>query len=148
MKDSQIDSDRVLVAATLISGLVGLGLYLIVYLTLMQYGTLNANGQAFSRVGLYVLAGTLILSIYLAFAARSRALVAPGMTGIGWFLIFAGVLLACPALGGTINLSVIPGLTSFGGVAGAMFLVLSGSALLQAERNVRQQQQQNNHDTK
>ena len=140
MKDSHVDSDRVLVVATLISGLIGLGLYLVVYLTLMQYGTLNTNGQAFARVGLYVLAGTLILSIYLAFAARSRALITSGMSGIGWFLIFAGVLLACPALGGTISLSVIPGVTSFGGVAGAMFLVIAGSALLQAERNVHQHQ--------
>ena len=139
MKDSHVDSDRVLVAATLISGMIGLGIYLVVYLTLLQYGTLNDNGKAFARVGLYVLAATLLLSVYLAMAARSRALTTPGMSGLGWFLIAASLLLGFPALGGTIGLSAIPGVTSFGGVAAALFLLLSGSSLLQAERNAREQ---------
>jgi hypothetical protein len=37
----------------------------------------------------------------------------------------------------------VPGVTRFGGVAGAMFLVLAGSALLQAERNVRERNDDN-----
>ena len=138
MNNSRVDSDRVLLAATLLSGFIGLGIYLVVYLTLMQFGRLNANGQAYGRVGLYVTAATLLLSVYLAFAARSRALTTPALSGVGWFLIAAGVILAFPALGGTIGLSLVPGVTVFGGVAGAMFLIIAGSALLQAERNARE----------
>ena len=148
MGDSHVDGDRVLVAAPLISGLIGLGIYLIVYLTLMRYGTLNDNGKAYARVGLYVLAGTLLLSMYLALAGRSRALTTPGMTGLGWFLIFAGLLLAFPALGGTIGLNTVPGVTSFGGVAGAMFLIISGASLLQAERNARARHEDGDHETR
>jgi hypothetical protein len=143
MKDSHVDSDRMLYTAVLISGFVGLIIFMIVYLTMMQYGTLNENGKAYARVGLYVLAGTLILSLYLALAARSRSLATPGMQGLGWLLVFGGFILACPALGGTIGLKVIPGVTSFSGVAGAMFMIISGSALLQAERNARDRNQEN-----
>ena len=143
MNDSRSDSDRVLVIATLIAGLVGVSVLLVVYLTVMRYGTLNETGSAYARLGLYILAGTLILSIYLALAARSRTLSTPGMSGLGWLLIAAGLMLGFPALGGTIGLRPVPGLTSFGGVAGSMFLVLAGSALLQAERNVRERDDDN-----
>lgn len=143
MKDSQTDSDRMLYAAVLISGFVGLIIFMLVYLTMMQYGTLNENGKAYARVGLYVLAGTLILSLYLALAARSRSLTTPGMKGLGWLLIFGGFVLACPALGGTIGFKVISGVTSFGGVAGALFMIMAGSSLLQAERNARDRNQEN-----
>jgi hypothetical protein len=143
MKDSRVDSDRMLVAAVLISGFVGLIIFMIVYTTMLQFGTLNENGRAYARVGLYVLTGTLILSLYLALAARSRSLTTPGMKGLGWLLIFGGMVLGCPALGGTIGLKVIPGVTSFSGVAGALFLILAGSSLLQAERNAREYNQKN-----
>jgi hypothetical protein len=143
MKDSHVDSDRMLFAAVLISGFVGLIIFLIVYATMLQYGTLNENGKAYARVGLYVLAGTLLLSLYLALAARSRSLTTPGMQGLGWLLVFGGFILACPALGGTIGLKVIPGVTSFSGVAGAMFMIISGSSLLQAERNARDRNKEN-----
>jgi hypothetical protein len=143
MNASRIDSDRVLVIATLITGLVGVSVFLVVYLTVMSYGTLNETGTTYARLALYILAGTLILSIYLALAARSRALSTPGMSGIGWLLIAAGLILGFPALGGTIGLNPVPGVTSFGGVAGSMFLVLAGSALLQAEHNVRERNDDN-----
>lgn len=143
MDNSRVDGNRVLLAATLLSGFIGLGIYLIVYLTLMRYGTLNANGQAYARVGLYVTAVTLFLSIYQALAAHSRALTTPALSGVGWFLIAAGLILAFLALGGTIGLSAVPGVTVFGGVAGAMFLIIAGSALLQAERNARERSEHN-----
>ncbi len=143
MKDSHVDSDRMLYAAVLISGFVGLIIFMMVYLTIMQYGTLNENGRAYARVGLYVLAGTLLLSIYLALAARSRSLATPNMKGLGWLLIFGGVILGCPALGATVGFKFIAGVTSFSGVAGAMFLIISGSSLLQAERNARENKQEN-----
>ncbi|HZY43904.1 MAG TPA: hypothetical protein VFF70_04065 [Anaerolineae bacterium] len=143
MKDTHVDSDRMLFAAVLISGFVGLIIFLLVYTTILQYGTLNENGKAYARVGLYVLAGTLILSLYLALAARSRSLTTPGMQGLGWLLVFGGFILACPALGGTIGLKVIPGVTGFSGVAGAMFMIISGSSLLQAERNARDRNKEN-----
>jgi hypothetical protein len=138
MNNSRMDGDRVLLAATLLSGFIGLGIYLIVYLTLLFYGTLNANGQAYARVGLGVTAATLVLAIYQALAARNRTLTTPALSGVGWFLIAAGLILAFPALGGTIGLSTVPGVTTFGGVAGAMFLIIAGSALLQAEHNARE----------
>jgi hypothetical protein len=137
MNNPRVDGDRVMLAATLLSGFIGLGIYLLVYLTIMGYGMLNATGLAYARVGLYVTAATLLLSLYLALTAHSRALTAPGLSGVGWFLVAAGVMLAFPAWGASIGVSVVPGVTSFGGVAGAMFLVIAGSALLQAERNAR-----------
>ena len=143
MNDSRSDRDRVLVIATLITGLVGVSVLLIVYLTVMRYGTLNETGTAYARLGLYILAGTLIPSIYLALAARSRALSTPGMSGLGWLLIAAGLILGFPALGGTIGLNPVPGVTRFGGVAGSIFLVLAGSALLQAEHNARERNDDN-----
>ena len=143
MKDSHVDPDRMLFTAVLISGFVGLIIFLIVYATMLQYGILNENGKAYARVGLYVLAGTLVLSLYLALAAHSRSLTTPSMHGLGWLLIFGGFILACPALGGTIGLKVIPGVTSFSGVAGAMFMIISGSSLLQAERNARDRNKEN-----
>ena len=80
----------------------------------------------------------MLLAIYQALAARNRTLTTPALSGVGWFLIAAGLILAFPALGGTIGLSTVPGVTTFGGVAGAMFLIIAGSALLQAEHNARE----------
>ncbi len=138
MNNSRVDGDRVVLAATLLSGFIGLGIYIVVYLTLIQYGQLNTAGMAYARAGLFVTGATLFLAMYLALAAHSRALTTPNLSGVGWFLIAAGLILGFPALGGTIGLATVPGVTTFGGVAGALFLIIAGSALLQAERNVRE----------
>lgn len=138
MNNSRADSDRVILAATIVTGLIGLGLYLVIYLTVMQYGQLNINGQIFERVALLLTAAALLLSLYLAFAARSRALTTPALSGAGWFIIAAGVMLAFPALGGAAAFASAPGVQTFSGVAGALFLIIAGAGLLQAERNVRE----------
>ena len=138
MPSSRLDSDRVVLVAALLTGLIGLGLYFVLFLTVMQYGQLNINGQILERIALLLSAATLLLSIYLALAARSRALTTPALSGVGWFMVAAGVMLAFPALGGSAVFADAPGVQAFSGVAGALFLIIAGAGLLQAERNVRE----------
>jgi hypothetical protein len=138
MSNSAVDRDRVVLTAAILTGLTGLGMYFVVYLTVMQYGQLNASGQAFERVALLLTVATLMLSLYLALAARSHALTSPALSGAGWFLIAAGVMLSFPALGGTIAFATAAGVSTFSGVAGSMFLIMAGAGLLQAERNARE----------
>lgn len=142
MNNSRVDSDRVVLAATFLTGLIGLGCYLVLYLTVMQYGQLNATGRAFSWLALCLTAATLLMAIYLALAARSHALTSPALSGTGWFMVAAGLMLAFPALGGTIGFGNAPGISSFSGVAGAMFLLIAGAGLLQAERNARERSEE------
>jgi hypothetical protein len=141
MSTSRLDSDRVVLVAAFLTGLIGLGLYLVLFLTVMQYGQLNLNGQIVERVALLLTAATLLLSLYLALAARSRALATPALSGVGWFMIAAGVMLAFPALGASSAFAAAPGVQSFSAVAGALFLIIAGTGLLQAERNVRDRSQ-------
>jgi hypothetical protein len=141
MTSSRLDSDRVVLVAALLTGLIGLGLYFVLFLTVMQYGQLNISGQILERIALLLTAATLLLSLYLALAARSRALATPALSGVGWFMVAAGVMLAFPALGGSAVFANAPGVQAFGGVAGALFLIIAGTGLLQAERNVRERDQ-------
>lgn len=138
MNNSRVDSDRVVLAATLLTGFIGLACYAVLYLTVMQYGQLNTSGRAFSWLALILTAATLLMSIYLALAARSRALASSALSGVGWFIVAAGLVLAFPALGGTIGLLHAQGLSTFNGVAGALFLIMAGAGLLQAERTARE----------
>ena len=138
MNSTNLDSDRVILAATMIIGLIGVALHVVLLLTVMAYGQLNVSGQIVERLALLLTAITMLLALYLAFAARSRALTSPALSGAGWFMIAAGVMLACPALGGFNAFTAAPGVRAFNAVAGAMFLIIGGAGLLQAERNVRE----------
>jgi hypothetical protein len=138
MTSSRLDSDRVVLVAAMLTGLIGLTLYFVLFLTVMAYGQLNVSGQVIERLALLLTAATMLLAMYLALAARSRALTTPTLSGIGWFMVAAGVMLAFPALGGSTSFAAAPGVQAFSGVAGAMFLIMGGAGLLQAERNVRE----------
>ena len=138
MTSSRQNSDRVVFTAALLTGLIGLGLYLALFLTVLQYGQLNLSGQLVERIALLLTAATLLLSLYLALTAHSRTPITPALSGAGWFMVVAGVLLACLALGGSTALANAPGVQAFSSVAGALFLIMAGAGLLQAERNVRE----------
>lgn len=141
MNSNRLDSDRVILAAAMVIGLVGVGLYVVLFLTVLTYGQLNISGQIVERLALLLTAATMLLALYLALAARSRALTSPALSGAGWFLIAAGFMLAFPSLGGMSSFAAAPGVQAFSGVAGAMFLIIGGAGLLQAERNVRERGQ-------
>ncbi len=134
MNESRRDSDRVVLAATIILAVISVAMYLTVFLTLAHFGMLNDNGRALALVALVISAISMLLACYQAMAGRNRALTSSGMSGAGWILICSGVITGAPALG--LEMSATGG--SFGGVPAAMFLVIAGAAILQAERNVRQ----------
>ncbi len=138
MNSTRLDSDRVILAAAMVIGLVGVGLYVVLFLTVLTYGQLNISGQIVERLALLLTAATMLLALYLALAARSRALTSPALSGAGWFMVAAGVMLAFPSLGGMSSFAAAPGVQAFSGVAGAIFLIIGGAGLLQAERNVRE----------
>jgi hypothetical protein len=146
MNPTKLDSDRVILAAAMGIGLIGVALHFVLFLTVMAYGQLNVAGQIVERLALLLTAATMLLALYLAFAARSRALTTPALSGAGWFMIAAGLMLAFPALGGFSAFAAAPGVQAFSGVAGAMFLIIGGAGLLQAERNVREHTQPAEHD--
>ncbi len=140
MDPPRFDRDRMLLYAVLLSALISLGLYVTVYLTLVLYGGLNETGLLVSRVALFVAVGTLGIALPLALTARSASLSSTALSGSGWFLVSGGIALLFPAWG--ISTTSVPGLSGFGGYAGAIFLILSGGLLLQAERSARER-----HDT-
>ena len=137
MNSNRFDSDRVILAAAMLIGLTGVGLYVVLFLTVLTYGQLNISGQIVERLALLLTAATMLLAMYLALAARSRALTSPALSGSGWFMVAAGFMLAFPSLGGLSSFAAAPGVQAFSGVAGAMFLIIGGAGLLQAERNIR-----------
>ena len=137
MNSTRLDSDRVILAAAMLIGLIGVGLYVVLFLTVLTYGQLNISGQIVERLALLLTAATMVLALYLALAARSRALTSPALSGAGWFMIAAGFMLAFPSLGGLSSFAAAPGVQAFSGVAGAIFLIIGGAGLLQAERTVR-----------
>lgn len=138
MNSTRVDTDRVILTATMVIGLIGVALYVVLFLTVLTYGQLNISGQILERLALLLTAATMLLSLYLAFAAHSHALTSPALSGAGWFMVAAGFMLAFPALGGLSTFAAAPGVQAFSGVAGAMFLIIGGAGLLQAERNVRE----------
>ena len=138
MDRSRFDRDRMLLYAVLLSALVSIVLYVIVYLTVVQIGPLNETGMLVSRVALFVSGGALALALVLALTARSASLSGAALSGSGWFLLFGGIALLFPAWG--ISISNASGMSGVGGFAGAIFLLLAGGLLLQAERTARERQ--------
>jgi peptidoglycan/LPS O-acetylase OafA/YrhL len=133
MSESRSDSDRVVLAAMLILTAVSVTMYVIVFLTLFKYQMLNDSGRAFSIVALIVSALAMLLACYLALTSRGRSLAAPSMSGLGWILICGGLIIGAPALGLE---GAFPDIST-GGVPAALFLIIAGSAMLQAEHNAR-----------
>ena len=133
MSESQGNGDRAAFAATITLAAISVVMYFIVYLTLFRYEMLNDLGRAFSIIALVVGACAMLLACYLALTQRGRPLTSPGMSGLGWALICGGVMIGAPALGADI---AFPSNGS-GGVAAALFLIIAGAAVLQAERNTQ-----------
>ena len=138
MEQNRLDRDRILLYATLLCALIGIGLYVTVYLTLAMYGPLNTSGLLIARVALLVSVGTLGLALVLALTARSPALADAALSGAGWLLVFCGISLFFPAMGASVATTSAPGATGFGGVAGSVFFLLAGGLLVQAERTARE----------
>ena len=134
MSESQTDGDRVTLATTIILAVISVVMYFIVYLTLFQYQMLNDTGRAFSVVALAISALAMLLACFLALTNRGRSLASPGLSGLGWVLICGGLMIGAPALGIE---GAFPGVST-GGVPAALFLIIAGAAVLQAERNHRQ----------
>ncbi len=133
MSESRTDSDRVALATTIILAAISVVMYFIVYLTLFQFQMLNETGRAFSIVAMVISALAMLLACYLALTNRGRSLASPGLSGLGWVLICAGLMIGAPALGVEAAFSGV----STGGVPAALFLIIAGAAVLQAERNNR-----------
>jgi len=133
MSESRADGDRVVLATTLILAAISVTMYFIVYLTLFQFQVLNDTGRAFSILAMVISALAMLLACYLALTSRGRSLASPGMSGLGWVLICGGLMIGAPAVG--ID-AAFPG-SGFGGVPAALFLIIAGAAVLQAERNMR-----------
>ena len=134
MNGSGRDSERVVFVATLLLCLISTTMYFVVYLTLFRYGTLNTEGRTFAVVALVISAIAMLLACFLAMTSHSPAWTTAGMSGLGWILICAGLIVGAPALGLELG---TPG-SSFGGVPAALFMVIAGSAILQVERNLQQ----------
>ena len=134
MSESQSNGDRVVLATTIILAVIGVVVYFIVYLTLFQYQMLNDMGRAFALAAMVISALAMLLACYLALTSRGRSLAMPGLSGLGWVLICGGLMIGAPALGIE---AAFPGVST-GGVPAALFLIIAGAAVLQAERNNRQ----------
>jgi hypothetical protein len=133
MSESQADGDRVVLATTIILAVISVVMYFIVYLTLFQYQTLNDMGRTFAVVALVLSALAMLLACYLALTQRGRSLASPGLSGLGWVLICGGLVIGAPALGLE---AAFPSIST-GGVPAALFLIIAGAAVLQAERNTQ-----------
>ncbi len=134
MNESRRDSDRVVFAATMTLAVISVALYLTVFLTLFRFGELNDTGRAVAIVALVISAISMLLACFLAMAGRNRTLTTTGLSGAGWVLVCGGIVIGAPALGLDMNRAG----SSVGGVPAALFLIIAGAAILQAERNVRQ----------
>ena len=134
MSETRADGDRVVLAATIILAVISVALYGIVYLTLFHYQMLNDTGRTVAIVAMVISALAMLLACYLALTDRGRSLASPGLSGLGWVLICGGLMIGAPALGSE---AAFPGIGT-GGVSAALFLIIAGAAVLQAERNYRQ----------
>ena len=134
MSESRSDGDRVVLATTIILAVISVVMYFIVYMTLFQYQMLNDMGRAFAIAAMVISALAMLLACYLALTNRGRSLASPGLSGLGWVLICGGLIVGAPALGLE---GAFPGIST-GGVPAALFLIIAGAAVLQAERNNRQ----------
>ncbi len=134
MSEARRDSERIVFVATLLLSLISTVMFLIVFLTYFRYGLLNASGHTFALIALVISAIAMLLACFLAVTSRNPAWASNGMSGLGWVLICAGVVVGAPALG--LELSAAG--SSFGGVPAALFMLIAGAAILQAERNLVQ----------
>ena len=134
MSATRSDGERAVLATTIMLAVISVVMYFIVYMTLFQYQMLNDVGRTFAMVALVLSALAMLLACYLALTQRGRSLASPGMSGLGWVLICGGLMIGAPALGLE---GAFPGIST-GGVPAALFLIIAGSAVLQAERNSRQ----------
>jgi peptidoglycan/LPS O-acetylase OafA/YrhL len=134
MSEARTDGDRVALATTIILAVICAVMYFIVYLTLFQYQMLNDAGRAFAIAAMIIAALAMLLACYLALTNRGQVLASPGLSGLGWVLICGGLIIGAPALGLE---AAFPGMST-GGVPGALFLIIAGAAVLQAERNNQQ----------
>ncbi len=134
MSESQSNGDRIVLATTIILAVIGVVMYFIVYLTLFQYQMLNDMGRAFAIAAMVISALAMLMACYLALTSRGRSLALPGLSGLGWVLICCGLIIGAPALGSE---AAFPGVST-GGVPAALFLIIAGAAVLQAERNNQQ----------
>jgi peptidoglycan/LPS O-acetylase OafA/YrhL len=133
MSESRSDGDRVVLATTIILAVISVVMYFVVYLTLFQYQMLNETGRAFAILAMVISALAMLLACYLALTNRGRSLASSGFSGLGWVLICGGLIIGAPALGLE---AAFPGIST-GGVPAALFLIIAGAAVLQAERNNR-----------
>ena len=143
MSRTRLDRDRMLLYTVLLSAIVGIVLYAIVYVTVATYGPLNEQGLLVGRVALFVTGGTLGIALVLALTARSAAL-ATTLSGSGWLVVFGGAALLFPAWG--MSAAGVPGLSAFSGYAGALFLVIAGTLVVQAEHTARERQNPSGED--
>ncbi len=134
MSETRSDGDRVVLTTTIILAAISVVMYFIVFLTLFQYQILNDLGRAFAVVAMVISALAMLLACYLVLTNQGRSLVSPGLSGLGWVLICGGLIVGIPALGLE---SAFPGIST-GGVPAALFLIIAGAAVLQAERNNQQ----------
>jgi peptidoglycan/LPS O-acetylase OafA/YrhL len=134
MNESRADSDRVVLATTIILAVICVVMYVVVYLTLFQYQMLNNTGRTVAFVAMVISALAMLLACYLALTNRGRPLASASLSGLGWVLICGGLMIGAPALGIE---GAFPGIST-GGVPAALFLIIAGAAVLQAERNNRQ----------
>jgi len=134
MDNSRGDSDRVVLATTLVLSAMSVVMYTIVFLTLFRFQMLNDVGRAFSIAAMVISALAMLLACYIALTNRARSLASPGLSGLGWVLICAGLIIGAPALGAD---AAFPSYST-GGVPAALFLIIAGAAVLQAERNNQQ----------
>ncbi len=134
MNESRRDSEYIVFVVTLWLCLISTTMYLIVFLTLFRYGTLNNEGRTFAVVALVISAIAMLLACFLALTSHSPAWATAGMSGLGWILICAGLIVGAPALG----LELGTPSSSSGGVPATLFMIIAGSAILQAERNMQQ----------
>ncbi|HTP10390.1 MAG TPA: hypothetical protein VMP08_19185 [Anaerolineae bacterium] len=134
MSESRPDGDRVVLATTIILAVISVVMYVIVYLTLFQYQMLNDVGHAFAILAMVLSALTMLLACYLTLTNRGRSLASSNASGLGWVLICGGLVIGIPALGIEV---AFPGMGT-GGVSAALFLIIAGAAVLQAERNYQQ----------
>ncbi|CAG0931139.1 hypothetical protein TFLX_02011 [Thermoflexales bacterium] len=131
MSESRGAGDRTMFATTIILAGISVTMYFIVYLTLFRYQMLNDAGRTFSLLALVFSAGAMLLACYLTLTNRGRLLSSTGLSGLGWILICGGLMIGAPAVGAD---AAFPGNGS-GGVSAALFLIIAGAAVLQAERN-------------
>ncbi len=133
MNETQRDSERIVFVAMLLLCLISTAMYLIIDLTVFRYGQLNGDGRTFASIALISSAIAMLLACFLAFTSHNPAWTSAGMSGLGWILICAGLVVGAPALGLELGK---PG-NSFGGIAAALFMIIAGAAILQAERNLQ-----------